>query len=390
MPSDRSRVSSESPARLEVRLLGAVEVILDGRRLGAFNSLRLQRFLALITLRRYLQHRSRLAFELWPDSNERQARTNLRKLLHDFRHSLPDIGEFVQIDNEIVRWIPTGPSEVDVLRFRDCHSCWRSRTRRAPVFGRPPSSLLRRLGHGRASEASSRGVRGPGAVERRGCRARRPRSDDQACPMHHRPGADRRSGRSNPDGSTSRARRPRRGAALLPPVRGGARARPRAGTGRGHRGDLPTAPGQHTPPRGTAGRGRGTRRRSAVRGPRPRTGPAQPGMDRGAGGEGPPRVAVRRTGDREVPPRPGAGTARSSRGTRGGFGSGVRGGGQTAVGPGRRPPPIGCSPEPHRHAGHGLEGRARSSPPRAPRGFPGTCTEPRRATWLSAIGCSMQ
>ena len=119
MPSDRRRVSSEPPARLEVRLLGAVEVILDGRRLRAFNSLRLQRFLALIALRRDLQHRSRLAFELWPDSDERQARTNLRKLLHDFRHSLPDIGEFVQIDNEIVRWIPTGPSEVDVLRFRD-------------------------------------------------------------------------------------------------------------------------------------------------------------------------------------------------------------------------------------------------------------------------------
>ncbi|HZO27895.1 MAG TPA: AAA family ATPase [Chloroflexota bacterium] len=119
MPSDRSRVRSESPARLEVRLLGAVEVILDGRRLGAFNALRLQRFLALITLRRDLQHRSRLAFELWPDSDERQARTNLRKLLHDFRHSLPDIDEFVQIDNEIVRWVPTGPSEVDVLRFRN-------------------------------------------------------------------------------------------------------------------------------------------------------------------------------------------------------------------------------------------------------------------------------
>jgi DNA-binding SARP family transcriptional activator len=79
----------------------------------------LQRFLALIALRTDLQHRSRLVFELWPDSTEPQARTNLRKLLHDFRHSLPDIGEFVQVDNEIVRWIPTGPSEVDVLRFRD-------------------------------------------------------------------------------------------------------------------------------------------------------------------------------------------------------------------------------------------------------------------------------
>ena len=119
MSSDTSGVGGEPPARLEVRLLGGVEIILDGRRLRAFNSLRLQRFLALIALRRDLQHRSRLAFELWPDSDERQARTNLRKLLHDFRHSLPDTGEFVEIDNEIVRWIPTGPADVDVLRFRD-------------------------------------------------------------------------------------------------------------------------------------------------------------------------------------------------------------------------------------------------------------------------------
>jgi len=119
MPSDTSGVGGERPVRLQVRLLGAVEIILDGRRVRAFDSLRLQRFLALIALRRDPQHRSRLAFELWPDSDERQARTNLRKLLHGFRHALPDIGEFVEIDNETVRWILTGPSEVDVLRFQD-------------------------------------------------------------------------------------------------------------------------------------------------------------------------------------------------------------------------------------------------------------------------------
>ena len=119
MSVDRGGAGGEPAARLEVRLFGGVEIILDGRRLRAFNSLRLQRFLALIVLRRDSQHRSRLAFELWPDSHEPQARTNLRKLLHDFRHSLPDISEFVEIDNETVRWIPTGPSDVDVLRFRD-------------------------------------------------------------------------------------------------------------------------------------------------------------------------------------------------------------------------------------------------------------------------------
>ncbi|OGP27179.1 MAG: transcriptional regulator [Deltaproteobacteria bacterium GWA2_57_13] len=119
MPSNTSGVGGEPLARLEVRLLGVVEIILDGRRLRAFNSLRLQRFLALLALRGDLQNRSRLAFELWPDSDERQAHTNLRKLVHDLRHSLPDIGEFVEIDNETVRWNPVGPSEVDVLRFRD-------------------------------------------------------------------------------------------------------------------------------------------------------------------------------------------------------------------------------------------------------------------------------
>ena len=95
----------QPPARLEVRLLGVVEVTLDGQRLRAFDSLRLQRFLALIVLRKEMKHRSRLAFELWPDSNEGQARTNLRKLLHEFRHCLPDHGEFVEIDNETVRWV---------------------------------------------------------------------------------------------------------------------------------------------------------------------------------------------------------------------------------------------------------------------------------------------
>src|SRR5262245_52321277 len=119
MPSNTIGVGGEPPARLEVRLLGAVEIILDGRRLRAFNAIRMQRFLAMIALRRDPQQRSRLAFELWPDSDERQARTNLRKLLHEFRHSLPDIGAFVEIDNETVRWIPTGPSAVDALRFRD-------------------------------------------------------------------------------------------------------------------------------------------------------------------------------------------------------------------------------------------------------------------------------
>ena len=85
-------------------------------------------------------------------------------------------------------------------------------------------------------------------------------------------------------------------------------------------------------------------------------------------------VGDRRTGDRKDPSRTGTRPPRSSRGTRGGIGSCVRGCGQTAVGSRRRPAPIGCSPKPHRHARHGLEGRARSSPARTPRRFPAIWT----------------
>jgi DNA-binding SARP family transcriptional activator len=117
MPSERSGAGGDV-AGLHVRLLGVVEVALDGERLRAFDTLRLQRFLALLVLRPELLHRSRLAFELWPDSDEGQARTNLRKLLHDFRHALPDNEAFVEIGKEVIRWIPDGSSTVDVEGFR--------------------------------------------------------------------------------------------------------------------------------------------------------------------------------------------------------------------------------------------------------------------------------
>ncbi|MGI9622702.1 MAG: ATP-binding protein, partial [Acidimicrobiales bacterium] len=116
MPSDRSGVEDDGP-RLQVHLLGTVEVTLDGERLRDFDALRLQRFLALLLLRPELSHRSRIAFELWPDSDESQARTNLRKLIHDVRNSLPDHEVFVEITNEVVRWLPDGPSRADVIDF---------------------------------------------------------------------------------------------------------------------------------------------------------------------------------------------------------------------------------------------------------------------------------
>ncbi len=284
MPSGRSRVGGESPARLEVRLLGSVDVILDGRRLGAFDSLRMQRFLALIALRRDLQHRSRLAFELWPDSDEHQARTNLRKLLHDFRHSLPDVGEFVEIDNEIVRWIREGRSDVDVLRFRDavaagdlelagrlysgdllpaCYDDWALDERaklRAEAYG-----VLMRLTEEAAGrddhEATIRFTQAVIALEPTDEGAVRIQMEAHLA-LGDRAAALRSYHRY--------AEVLERDLAVEP--------------GKAIRGGVPTPPGRHIQPRRTSERGRASRRRTAVRGARARAEADQRGMDNRARG----------------------------------------------------------------------------------------------------------
>jgi DNA-binding SARP family transcriptional activator len=115
----RSEPIAEPPVRLGIRLLGTVEVVLDGEPLSAFNSLRLQRFLALVALRREPQHRARLAFELWPDSGEAQARTNLRKLLHELRRTVPGVADLVDTDGDTIQLGRAGGVDVDVWRFRE-------------------------------------------------------------------------------------------------------------------------------------------------------------------------------------------------------------------------------------------------------------------------------
>ncbi|MBL7497624.1 AAA family ATPase [Frankia sp. CNm7] len=75
---------------LEVRLLGAFEVRSGGTPV-AMSSLRAQSLLAYLALRGGApQRREQVAYLLWPDSAEQQARTNLRHVLHTLRASVPD------------------------------------------------------------------------------------------------------------------------------------------------------------------------------------------------------------------------------------------------------------------------------------------------------------
>jgi len=74
---------------LEVRLLGAFEVRHGGAPV-VLTSQRAQTLLAYLALRGgQPQRREQVAFVLWPDSAEQQARTNLRHVLHTLRATLP-------------------------------------------------------------------------------------------------------------------------------------------------------------------------------------------------------------------------------------------------------------------------------------------------------------
>src|ERR1700747_3162877 len=63
------------------------------------------------------QSREHLAYLLWPESSEAQARTNLRQLLHNLRRALPVDCSLLVADNHIVYWKTDKSCAIDVMEF---------------------------------------------------------------------------------------------------------------------------------------------------------------------------------------------------------------------------------------------------------------------------------
>ena len=83
------------------------------------NTTRLRSLLAYLVLHEGApQSREYLAFLLWPDSDESQARTNLRQLLHHLRKALPN-GSRLVTDGQTIGWEAEPDSAVDVADFRN-------------------------------------------------------------------------------------------------------------------------------------------------------------------------------------------------------------------------------------------------------------------------------
>src|SRR5690349_2049149 len=103
---------------LSIRLLGGFSLIYGDEPITSVNALRLHSLLAYLVMHRDApQLRQHLAFLFWPDTGEAQARANLRQLLHQLRHALPDADTFLYVDTNTVYWRSEAPFQLDVAEF---------------------------------------------------------------------------------------------------------------------------------------------------------------------------------------------------------------------------------------------------------------------------------
>ena len=103
---------------LRIRLLGALDLRRGEVSLPSLESGRAESLLAYLLLHREApQSRQHIAFLLWPDSTEAQARTNLRHVLHTLRRALPDADRFLDITPRTLQWRVDAPFWLDVAAF---------------------------------------------------------------------------------------------------------------------------------------------------------------------------------------------------------------------------------------------------------------------------------
>ncbi len=110
-------VQSNGITPLHLVLLGEFRLT-HGERLVPIRAPRMRALIAYLALHpQATTLRQRLAFLFWPDSSERQARTNLRQLLHRLRQTFPAIADYLDLEDTL-RWQNSTALTVDVQTFR--------------------------------------------------------------------------------------------------------------------------------------------------------------------------------------------------------------------------------------------------------------------------------
>jgi len=107
--------------RLEIHLFGNFSLTYEGVPLTGFSD-RQQSLLAYLLLNAdQPQSRQQIAFLFWPDSSDKQAKTNLRQLLHHLRQSWSDLDQYLHISPRSLHWNAAAPYTLDTDHFQRLH-----------------------------------------------------------------------------------------------------------------------------------------------------------------------------------------------------------------------------------------------------------------------------
>ncbi|NQX63677.1 tetratricopeptide repeat protein [Paenibacillus qinlingensis] len=105
-------------AGCSIQLLGGFKITFDNEDFTTTTSGAKARLLAYVVLAFDMpQTRKQIAFDFWPDSTEKQALSNLRKLLHDLRECLPQTDRYLKITPAYIQWNLELPVYLDVREF---------------------------------------------------------------------------------------------------------------------------------------------------------------------------------------------------------------------------------------------------------------------------------
>jgi len=103
---------------LSARLLGGFELRWRDQPIRSLGSGRLRSLLAYFLLHPGTSHRrAALASILWPDSDEAQARTNLRKRLLELRRAIPFFADLLREEGDVLVWAEDPGVWVDAVEF---------------------------------------------------------------------------------------------------------------------------------------------------------------------------------------------------------------------------------------------------------------------------------
>ncbi|MEJ2358436.1 MAG: AAA family ATPase [Deinococcales bacterium] len=109
--------------QLRIELLGHLRILHGGEPVAGLTSNRRRALLAHLALQcRAGIDRRQLAYLFWPDSEESQARTNLRREFHHLRNELPQVDEVIDLGAEVLSWKVGDLAITDVAAFEDALS----------------------------------------------------------------------------------------------------------------------------------------------------------------------------------------------------------------------------------------------------------------------------